>query len=156
MKTKELQRFDMSRIISRMKKEFGEIAHGTEENYYPQLGYIEHAIHNIHQEYPISDTELSEVLEIVLYDLKSKIEDIDYDYSKVVTKKQIQFAKELEMLCNPFINKELSNALKNIDTKNQEDIKNLFRLPIIIILRIYDSIAFWRNYYGINGYYALC
>ncbi len=43
--TKKLLPYDMKRIISRAEKEFDKIKKGTEEEYDPQLNYIEHAIY---------------------------------------------------------------------------------------------------------------
>lgn len=54
------------------------------------------------------------------------------------------------MLFNPFINKEIQ-----INDDAKKNLKDLFTLPIICLSRIYDSIDFWRNQYGKNGYYRM-
>lgn len=150
MEKKILSNYDMSRIISRAKKEFGIIVRGTEEDYNPQLDYIEHAIYDIYTEISITDNELQEVIEMIIYDLKSLIDNKIYDYANIRNERQIRFAKNLELLFNPFINNDIK---LNKDFDN--NLKDLFTFPIKCLLRIYDSIEFWNKRYGKNGYYKM-
>lgn len=92
MEVKKLNNYDMHRVISRARKEFGFIARGTEDFYNPQLDYLEHAIYDIYSEININDYELQEIIEMVIYDLKSIIENKVYDYTDIRTDKQIRFA----------------------------------------------------------------
>lgn len=155
MEVKELKNYDMTRVISRAKKEFGTIIRGTEEEYNPGLGYLEHAIYEIYTENPITDTELKEVIEMIIYDLKGKIDNIEYDYKNIRKVNQIEFAKDLEQLFNPFINENIKKNLKQINLDNSDDLRKLFTFPIMCLLRIYDSIDFWNNHKGKNGYYRM-
>ena len=150
VKTKKLIEYDMHRILSRIEKEFGKIERGTEDNYNPQLHYIEREIFNIYQEIPISDYELQDVILMIIYDLKSYIDNINYDYSSIRDYNLIVFSKSLEMLFDPFLNDEI---IINDDAK--KDLKGLFTLPIICLDRLYYSIDFWREYYGKNGYFKM-
>ena len=147
---KILTNYDIKRIFSRVAKEFGKIERGTEEFYNPQLDYIEHAIYEINKNITISDYELQDAISVIIYDLKKYIDNKIYDYQDIVDKKVVDFAKELEMLFNPFINKEIQ-----INDDAKKNLKDLFTLPIICLSRIYDSIDFWRNQYGKNGYYRM-
>lgn len=148
--TKKLIDYDMKRILTRAQKEFGKIVRGTEEFYNPQLDYIEQAIYEIHEDIPINDYELQEAITIIIYDLKSYIDNIEYDYSDVVNDKSIKFAKELAKLFNPFVNDDIK-----ITEEGKKDLKGLFTLPIICLVRIYDSIDFWRDRYGKDGYFKM-
>lgn len=150
VEVKKIINYDMKRVLTRAAKEFGKIEKGTEDFYYPQLGYIEHAIYDVYEVIPISDYELQEVIPVIIYDLKSYIDKKNYDYSDIVDKRLIKYAKELEKLFNPFVNKEI-----NINENGKNDLKGLFTLPIICLCRIYDSIDFWRNLYGKNGYFRM-
>lgn len=146
----ELTNYDMHRVIARARKEFGIIKRGTEEDYNPQLDYFEHKIYEVHTKIPISESELKEAIEIIIYDVKSILDDKCYSYNAIRTKEQIEFAKELQMLFNPFINEEIK-----INKLGNANLKDLFTLPVICLLRIYDSIDFWHSYYGIGGYYRM-
>lgn len=143
----------MTRVISRAKKEFGVITRGTEEEYNPGLDYLEHEIYRIYTEIPITDYELREVIEMIIYDVKGIIDQIDYDYGKIRSEDQKKFAQTLELLFNPFLNKEI--PIHNLDLEKKEDLKELFTLPIKCLLRIYDSIEFWNHNGGKNGYYRM-
>lgn len=150
MEVKTISNYDMKRILGRIPKEFGKIEKGMEENYNPQLDYIEQAIYEINTKIPISDYELQEAIIVIIYDLKSYIDDITYDYKEIVDEKVIEFAKTFQQLFNPFIN----NNIK-VNTKGISNLNHLFKLPIICLCRIYDSIDFWRNLYGKNGYFKM-
>ena len=54
------------------------------------------------------------------------------------------------MLFNPILNKDIK-----INKNAKNNLKEIFILPIMCLLRIYDSIDFWRNRYGKNGYYRM-
>ncbi len=150
MEVKELTNYDIKRIISRVEKEFGKIEKGTEEDYNPQLNYIEYGIYEVYSKIPITDYELQEAIPVIIYDLKGYIDNKKYDYTKIEEDKIIRFAKELEYLFNPFINEDI-----NINNIARNDLKGLFTLPIICLNRIYYSIDFWRNRYGKNGYFRM-
>ena len=147
---KKLNNYDIKIIISRAKKEFGFIPRGEEELYNPQLDYLEHFIYDIYKEISISDNELQEVIALIIYDVKGLIENKIYDYENIVNSNQITFAKRLQMLFNPILNKDIK-----INKNAKNNLKEIFILPIMCLLRIYDSIDFWRNRYGKNGYYRM-
>lgn len=87
---------------------------------------------------------------MIIFDLKSIIENKIYNYENIRDEKQIRFAKKLQMLFNPFLNLDIK-----INDKAKNDLKELFTLPIKCLLRIYDSIDFWNQKYGKNGYYRM-
>ena len=150
LEIKKLTNYDLKRVITRVGQEFGKIQRGTEEKYNPQLHYLEKRIYEVYQMIKITDYELQEVISAVIYDTKSYIDNKKYDYSSILTKDQIRFANNISYIFNPFINEEIKvqDYIKN-------NLKELFTLPIICLARIYDSIDFWRNYYGKNGYYKM-
>ena len=150
MEVKELTNYDLKRVISRAEKEFGKIVKGTEDDYYPQLGYIEHHIYELHNIIDISDYDLQSAISIIIYDLKGIIEDKHYDYLSIIDDETLRFALSLETLFNPFLNNEIK-----INKLGKEDLKGLFTLPIICLTRIYDSIDFWRMRYGKDGYFKM-
>lgn len=150
IEVKKLNYYDMKRILSRVEKDFGKIERGEEDNYNPQLDYIEHAIYDLQRIIPISDYELQEVITAVIYDLKGYVDNKKYDYSSIIDEKVIKFANELEYLFNPFVNEEIK-----INELAKNDIKGMFTLPIICLNRINTSIEFWRRLYGKNGYFRM-
>lgn len=129
--------YNMKRILSRIEKQFGKIERGTEENYNPQLDYIEQWVYDLQTVIPISDYKLQEIISAIIYDLKGYIDNKVYDYSEILDEKSIKFAKELQYLFNPFVNENIK-----INKLAEKDLKGLFTLPIIFLNRIYDSIDF--------------
>ena len=150
METKVLTEYDMKRVLSLATKEYGKIERGEEEQYNPQIDYIEHKIYELFSKTYISDYELQEVIPMVIYDLKGYIDNKLYDYTNIRDEKLNNFAKDLEMLFNPFINPDIK-----INKKAKEDLKGLFTLPIICLVRINASIEFWRKAYGKDGYFKM-
>ncbi len=155
MEKKELKIYDLKRVIQRASKEFGNIIKGTEDDYNPQLDILEHNIYEIREKYKISDWQLRNVISMVIYDIKGLIEDKEYDYQDIASEEENNFARELRYLFNPFENKEIKNVLINIDLNNKDDLIMLFSFPIKCLLRIYDSIEFWNQRYGNNGYFRM-
>lgn len=118
-------------------KEFCKIIRWTEDNYNPQLDYIEYGIYEVYSEVSVNNYEFQDVICVVMYDLKGYIDYKKYDYSEILDEKLIRFTKELEMLFNPFINEDIK-----INDMGKNDLRSLFTLPIICLRRIYDSIDF--------------
>lgn len=147
---KKLINYDLKRVISYANKQFGKIERGTEEDYNPQLNYIEHKIYEVYEKINISDYDLQTAIEITIYDLKGYVDNKIYDYTELVDKKVINYAKELQELFNPFINKDIK-----VNNEGKNNLKELFTLPIICLVRIYSSVDFWRNRYGKNGYFKM-
>ena len=123
---------------------------GEEENYNPQLSYIEHQIYEVYKKIPISDYELQDAILMAIYDLKGYVDNIKYDYTNIRDKKVMKYTKNLEMLFDPFLNTEIK-----ITDEAKKDLKGLFTLPIICLARIYDSVGFWRIKYGKDGYFRM-
>ncbi len=150
VETKILTNYDMPRLLSRIRKEYGEVVRGREEEYNPQLDYIEHEIYNVYKKIPISDYELQDAILMAIYDLKGYVDNKFYDYTNIRDKKVMKYTKNLEMLFDPFLNKEIK-----ITDEAKKDLKGLFTLPIICLARIYDSVGFWRIKYGKDGYFRM-
>ncbi len=150
METVKLKEYDLKRVIARARKEYGYINRGDEDLYYPQLGYMEHKIYDVYEEIQITDRKLQLALIISIYDLKSIVDDKEYDYIDIVDDKVIKYAKKLQMLFNPYLNKDIY-----INKSMCKSNKDLFILPIKCMLRIYDSIDFWRERYGVGGYFKM-
>lgn len=148
--TKTLVNNDLKRIITRAEKDFGIIIPGEEEKYFPQLLYVEYAILFTYEMFHISDYSLERAIAIMIYDLKSYIDNIKYDYTNIVDKEEIEFAKKVEKAFNPYINKEI-----NITEEASNNLKDLFTLPIMCLLRIYKSVGDWRKNSGNDGYFKM-
>jgi len=148
---KVLKFYDLTRIVSRINKEYGSIE-GYEEYYNPQLDLLEHYIYEIWEEIPLKDTEIILVLQMILFDLKGAIENKEYDYKEFLTKEIKKYKVKLECYMNPFKNNELKKVLKGVNLEDKEDLKDLFDYPLKFLARIIESIELWRKERGANGY----
>ena len=148
--TKEIKEYDLRRVLGRVKKDYGFLVAGTEEECAKEFYEVETTIYRLYKDFGISDYDLQTILLITIYDLKGLIEEIEYDYTNVATEKQIKCSKEIQMKFNPFINK---NILITDEAKN--NLKELFTLPIQILARIHDSINIWREIKGKDGYFKM-
>lgn len=149
MKTKIIENYDLKRIISRAKKDFGKIETGKEEAYYAYINFIERKILEINDANPISDYDLQDVISITIYDLKRYTDSVDYDFSNQPNN-LVDYSKELQTVFNPFINDEI-----HITDYAKENLKELFTLPIMCLLRLHESIDTWRELKGKNGYFKM-
>ncbi len=155
MEQKILVPFDLKRVISRANKEFGEITKGSEELYNPQLDMLEHYIYNIWDQYYLSDFDFKDVISMIIYDIKTIIEDKDYNYDSLASSSQLTFIRELRGTFDPFVNESIKNRLQFIDLSNKSDLKKLYTLPVICLTRIYESVDFWHQMYGKDGYFRM-
>jgi len=155
MEKKVLIFYDLKRVLTRCDKEFGIIKKGTEDDYNPQLDILEHYIYNIYEQFSITDMSLLNIIPYVIYDLKSHIDDREYDYSEILSESEVKALTMLESSFNPYKSEKLKKVLKNIDLENKDDLKKLFTLPIICLRRIYDSVLYWHEVYGKNGYFKM-
>ena len=97
-----------------------------------------------------NDLELKMVIEMIIYDLKSIIDNIDYNYQNIQDKKLIRFSKTLQKWFNSYVNKDIT-----LTEEGYNNLKDVFTLPIKCLLIIYDSIEFWHDIYGNDGYYCM-
>ena len=111
----------------------------------------------IHREFPLSNSRrLREAIALVLFDLKGMCIGEQADTGKFRNEDNEKLEKALLMAFDPYTNAEIMEILKQETRTNeftQEMLKDYYKLPVMCLLRIKDSIDAWEKRSGADGYF---
>ena len=152
-----MQGYQFERIYSQMEKEFGKIKKGEEEIYSMLLLPMEGNVLKTHRENPLSNSRrLREAIALVLFDVKERYTGEVIDTEKFRNKENESLENALLMAFDPFTNKEVMKlfTLKDKSIKLTQDVlKDFYKLPVMCLLRIKESIDTWEKQAGADGYF---
>ena len=140
-----------------MEKEFGKMRKGEEEACAMLLLPLEGNALKAHREFPSSNSRrLREAIALVLFDIKERCTGEKVDTGKFRNEDNEKLEKALLMAFDPYTNAEVMELLKQQEKTeglSQEMLKNYYKLPVMCLLRIKDSIDTWEKRSGANGYF---
>ncbi len=152
-----MQIYQFERIYSQMEKEFGKIRKGEEEAYSMFLLSLEGNVLKIHRKFPLSNSRrLKEAIALALFDIKEKYTGETADTEKFRNVDNEKLEKALLMAFDPYTNAEVMKLLKlqtMTDEFTREMLKDYYKIPIMCLLRIKDSIDMWEKRAGADGYF---
>lgn len=152
-----MQIYQFERIYSQMEKEFGKIRRGEEEVYSMLLLPLEGNALKVHRKSPLSNSRrLREAIALVLFDIKEKYTGEVEDTEKFRNEDNEKLEKALLMAFDPYTNVEVMELLKQqtkTDEFTKEMLKNYYKLPVMCLLRIKESIDTWEKRSGSDGYF---
>ena len=152
-----MQLYQFERIYSQMEKEFGKIRKGEEDIYSMLLLPLEGNALKIHREFPLSNSRrLREAIALALFDIKGRCSGETADTGKFRNEDNEKLEKALLMAFDPYTNAEVMEHLKwynNTGEFTQEMLKSYYKLPVMCLLRIKDSIDTWEKQSGADGYF---
>lgn len=152
-----MQLYQFEKIFSQMGKEFGRIRKGEEEVYSMLLFPLEGNVLKVHREFPRSNSRrLREAIALVLFDVKEKYTGEKADTGKFRNEDNEKLEKALLMAFDPYTNVEVMELLKQqtqAEELTQEILTEYYKLPIMCLLRIKDSIDTWEKRSGADGYF---
>jgi len=154
---KNMQIYQFERIYSQMEKEFGKIRKGEEDVYSMLLFPMEGNLLKIHRKFPLSNSRrLREAIALVLFDIKEKYTGEVADTEKFRNEDNEKLEKALLMAFDPYTNVDVMKVLKKqarIDELTRDMLKNYYKIPVMCLLRIKDSIDTWEKRSGADGYF---
>lgn len=152
-----MQLYQFEKIYSQMEKEFGKIQKGKEELYSMLLFPLEGNALKIHRAAPSSNSRrLREAIALALFDIKGRYTGEEIDAGKFRNEDNEKLEKALLMAFDPYTNEEVMELLKTqnkVDELPQDMLKDYYKLPVMCLLRIKDSIDTWEKQSGANGYF---
>lgn len=111
----------------------------------------------IHRKFPASNSRrLREAIALALFNIKEKYTGEKYDTGSFRNEDNERLEKALLMGFDPFENDEvLAQLKKQLKTEEltQEMLKTYYKLPIMCLLRIKDSVDTWEKHTGADGYF---
>lgn len=148
--------YQLSKISSRIRKEFGMIEHGDEDDYLDGLMAYESNLMAASHRYDLNSQQLKAIVELWMYHLYGSFHHIAYDFREAAHEEHIQIADQLCYYSNPLWNHELAKELKenysDLKMNEEEKLNSSFKMVFLLLGRIYDSINYWEKQYGSNGY----
>lgn len=93
---------------------------------------------------------------MVLFDIKEKYTGEMADIGKFRNEDNEKLEKALLMAFDPYTNVEVMELLKQqtqTEELTQEMLKSCYKLPVMCLLRIKDSIDTWEKRSGADGYF---
>lgn len=152
-----MQLYQFERIYSQMEKEFGKMRKGEEEVYSMLLLPLEGNALKVRREFPSSNSRrLREAIALVLFDIKERCTGEKADTGKFRNEDNEKLEKALLMAFDPYTNVEVMELLKQqgkTEDFTQEMLKSYYKLPVMCLLRIKDSIDTWEKRSGADGYF---
>lgn len=152
-----MQLYQFEKIYSQMEKEFGRIRKGEEDVYSMLLLPLEGNVLKIHREFPSSNSRrLREAIALVLYYIKEKYTGEVADTEKFRNEDNEKLEKALLMAFDPYTNENVMELIvqqNESDEMTQEMLKDYYKLPVMCLLRIKDSIDTWEKRSGSDGYF---
>jgi hypothetical protein len=152
-----MQLYQFERIYSQMEKEFGKMRKGEEDAYAMLLLPLEGNALKAHREFPSSNSRrLREAIALVLFDIKERCTGEKADTGKFRNEDNEKLEKALLMAFDPYTNAEVMELLKQQEKTEEllrEMLKNYYKLPVMCLLRVKDSIDTWEKRFGANGYF---
>ena len=152
-----MQLYQFERIYSQMEKEFDKIRKGEEEAYSMLLMPLEGNVLKVHRKFPSSNSRrLREAIALALFDIKERYMGEKADTGKYRNEDNEKLEKALLMAFDPYTNEEVMELLKqqeNTEELSQEMLKSYYKLPVMCLLRMKDSIDTWERRSGANGYF---
>ncbi len=153
-----MQLYQFERIYSQMEKEFGKIRKGEEEVYSMLFLPLEGNALKVHREFPLSNSRrLREAIAIVLFDIKEKCTGEKADIDNFRNEDNERLERALLMAFDPYTNAEVMELIKGeseTDILTPEMLRSYYKLPVMCLLRIKDSIDIWEKKAGANGYFT--
>lgn len=154
--SRKMQLYQFERIYSQMEKEFGKIRKGDEESYMLVLLALEGNVLRVHRMYPDSDSRrLKEAIALVLFDIRNRYSEEKYDAGNFRNEQNERLEKALLMAFDPLSNKEIEEVLREEAATDvaQLNLYEYYKIPVMCLLRIKESVDTWEKRMGVNGYF---
>ena len=157
MKGMKITQYQFDKISKQMENEFGKMRKGEEQHYEMMLFPMESNLLKIHRANPNANSRrLAEAISIVLYQIKGYLGGETYDVESFKNQENSMLAHALLMAFDPFTNSEIREVIEGeqrVDLSKMEDLKKLYKEPVMCINRIKDSVEVWGKRGGANGYF---
>lgn len=152
-----MQLYQFEKIYSQMEREFGKIKKGEEDIYDMIFLPLEGNALKVHRANPKSNSRrLREAVALTLFDIKIRYSGENIDIEKFRNEDNEKLEKALLMAFDPFSNEEVLKVLEmqnNGNQLSQEQLYQYYKIPIMCLLRIKDSIDMWEKNAGADGYF---
>ena len=148
------QQFEqISRI---MERRYGKVKKGDEERFAMTLFPMESNLLKVWRRHPDSNSRrLDEAILLALHAVKSRTDEVDADTKKYETPENLRLKEALLASFDPEANDEIMAMIKDagVDWENKDEVYEFYRVSVMCMLRISDSVQHWSKRMGNDGYF---
>ncbi len=152
--------YQFEQISRKLQKEHGKIQKGKEEPYTMMLIAMEGNALQIHRRHPAANgTRMMEAINLALHTVAGRIEGKIPDLSAFENPENILFRDALLMAFDPYTNEEIKERLSEKGMARFSDMayrKQYYHIPVLCLMRILESVSFWRTNFGVDSYFTNC
>lgn len=144
------------RISREMEQRYGRIKKGEEEKYAAMLFPMESNLLKTWRKHPDSNSRrLNEAILLALHTVKNRTDSVTADFKKYETDDNKRLKHALLSAFDPIENKEIKDVLEEMGANllDKDNAYEYFKVPVMCILRIRDSVKHWEKEMGNNGYF---
>jgi hypothetical protein len=153
-----VNQYQFDKICDQMKKDFGAIKKGEEEKHAMMMFPMEGNLLKTYRTSPSSNSRrLLEAIPLVLFKIKSYLTCEEFNLSSFQSTDNERLVYALLMTFDPFTHEEIKGMLeqeKIIDLTDINQLKQLYKEPVMCMLRIKESVDTWEKRMGMNGYFS--
>ena len=151
-----MQKAQFERIFTRMARDFGTMRKGSEEDHAMILFPMESNALKVHRQFPDSNSRrLREAIALALYGVQEHCGGRPVDVSKFRKTENERLEQALLHSFDPYANEEVMEVLRHEfgGEPTPDDMRAYYKVPVMCLLRIKDSIDVWERRFGSNGYF---
>lgn len=156
--TINVNQYQFEKICDQMKKDFGIVKRGEEDKYAMMFFPMEGNLLKIYRSNPSSNSRrLLEAIALDMFSIKRYLTGEEFDLTNFQSTDNERLANALLMAFDPFTNAKIKGVLEQniiIDLTDRNQLKALYKEPIMCMLRIKESVETWEKHKGLNGYFS--
>lgn len=143
-------------IARTMERRYGKVKKGDEERFAMMLFPMESNLLKVWRRHPDSNSRrLDEAILLALHAIKNRTDEGDADIRKYETVENRRLKEALLAAFDPESNEEIKAVVKEagFDWESKDEVYEFYRVPVMCMLRIRDSVQHWSKRMGSNGYF---
>lgn len=155
-KSRKMNQQQFEQIARTMERRYGKIKKGDEERFAMMLFPMESNLMKVWRNHPDSNSRrLDEAILLALHTVKSRTDEDGLDFHKYETVENKRLKEALLAAFDPAENEEIQEAVKESGVKmeGKEEVFEYYRVPVMCMLRIRDSVQHWSKEMGSDGYF---
>lgn len=145
-----MNRYQFEQIVKEMEKRCGKMRKGEEEKYSMMLFPMESNLLKVWRRHPESNSRrLGEAACLALHEVKGHMDGGGADTTPFESMENRRLKEALLASFDPFTNSEIQAVLGGVPG----DLDGYYKIPVMCILRINESVKYWLKRRGSNGYF---
>jgi hypothetical protein len=146
---------NLRRVFQRLLEIYEPLRRGEEDRFNSFFHCVDSNMLKLHRKNGLLNSRRArEAVDLCLVKLDGYLNDIDYDVSELTNPQNIALARAIQMAYDPFVNPEMG-AIIGEKLSDPAIKRRFFEVPFQCLYRLRDSIDFWIQRDGSDGYFNM-